>query len=111
MLLRMQEQDGKPPLALATRPELFEHLNYVVGIYRELSRERRSNFNSYGPIELEQFKTYAEFWDIPKPHAQELWKHIRTLDNTWLKLSGDKQAKLKAEAAKKQKSPVKKARR
>lgn len=111
MLLKMQEQSGETPLALTKRPKLFEHLEYVVQIYRELSRERRSNFNSYGPLELEQFKTYAEFWDIPKTHAQELWPHIRLLDNTWLKLSGDRQAKAKAEAAKKQKAPVKKARR
>lgn len=85
MLLDFQEKSGTTPRALATKPELPEHLVFYWQLFSELSEERSySGIGEPRALSLHSFLLYASFYQFTRLEAQQSWEFVRKIDELWM---------------------------
>ena len=85
MLLDFQEKSGITPKALASKPELSEHLVFYWQLFSELSEERSySGIGEPRALSLQAFLVYASFYQFTRLEAQQSWEFVRKIDELWM---------------------------
>lgn len=73
------------PGALASRPELPDHLVFVWQAFRQLSGDRPLGFGTFGPISFASISAYADRYSITDiDEFDRFLRLIRSMDSEWM---------------------------
>jgi hypothetical protein len=81
----MSAEEGRDLRALADRPEVEPHLQWVWRAFWDLQGDRQLGFGGFGPIMWASINGYGRRGRITDDRFERLVTMIRCMDREWLK--------------------------